>query len=122
MGRLRKDRSNIPRFLGRALHVSKNFPLQPAPCSRAKPAPHEPWQRGSLGSGVLKLAVVSYHVQPLVEEDLVLVPPTEEDGFKDTIFCIDEVLAAAAPYGVLARVITLFRCVYDVVPATDILR
>ena len=81
------------------------------------PAPHAPRQPESSGSGVLYLAVVRYDVQPPVEEDLVL-PATAEDGVFETIICNDGVLAAAAPHGVLARVITLFRCVNEVVPAT----
>jgi hypothetical protein len=81
------------------------------------PATHAPWQPGSLGSGVLYLAVVRYSVKPFVEEDLVL-PAPAEDGVLEAIYGIDEVLVAAAPYGVPARVITLFRCVYEVVPAT----
>ena len=100
-----------------SVHASKNFALQSAPCARARPAPHALWQPGSLGSRVLYLAVVRYKVKPFVEGDLVL-PETAEDGVFEAIYGIDQVLVAAAPYGVLARVITLFRCVYEVVPAT----
>ena len=80
-------------------------------------APHAPRQPESSGSGVLYLAVVRYDVQPPVEEDLVL-PATAEDGVFEAIHRIDGVLVAAAPYGVPARVITLFCRVYEVVPAT----